>query len=165
VNPLEFIGWQRFLVYGALVLAIAAFLELDGFRRGEKRLFEYQAEQARAAVKVITRIERVKEEVRVPYLKREVQIQTVYVPIEKEAANVPSRSACNVTRGWVRVHDAAAGDSGRIEGAVDDAADSGIAEARAAEVVTGNYRRYHQVANDLTACRAFVGGLKRTTEP
>lgn len=151
-------NWQRFAVYAALIALVLGMAELDGYRRGEKKLWEYQAEQARAAVVIVKKIEVVKETVRVPYIKRETVIQKVFVEIEKESTHVPSRPACNITFGWMRGHNAAA-DAGRPEGALDDPGDTGITEAQALAAVQANYRAYQEVANDLTACRGFVNGI------
>lgn len=156
----------RIAVYAALGLMLIACGWLDGYRRGELKLFEYQAKEATATIALVKKIEKVKEIVRVVHVQREIEIQQVFVPIEKEAANVPSRSVCNVTAGWLRLHDAAAeGRDRRGIGAVDDATDTGIAEARADAVVVANYKSFHQVANDLVACRSFVSGLKAATKP
>lgn len=160
-----FLGnWQRVAVYALVIGMALGMAELDGYRRGEKKLWEYQADQARAAVAVAVRIEKVKEEVRVPYIKREIQIQKVFIEIEKEAANVPSRPNCNVTAGWMFVHNAAASPAGRDEGRVDDQTDTGITEAQALGTVQANYKSFHEVVNDLTACRGFVAGLKKATD-
>jgi hypothetical protein len=43
------------LAYGVIALLAAALLELDGYRRGERKLWEYQAAQAKAAVPVIVK--------------------------------------------------------------------------------------------------------------
>lgn len=135
-----------------------------GNRAGLSKLYEYQGEQAVAKVAVIRKIETLKEIVRVPHVKREIQIETRFVYLDKEASHVPSRPACNVTAGWLRYHDSAADSSdGRVEGALDDPADTGVTEAQAARVVAGNYKAFHQVANDLTACRAFADGIGKIT--
>src|SRR4051812_47633005 len=47
--------WQRFLVYGVIALLACALLELDGYRRGEKKLWDYQAKQATEAVHIVVK--------------------------------------------------------------------------------------------------------------
>lgn len=150
---------ERYILYGVVALAILGVTWFHGYTRGEIKLFEFKAELAAAAVVVVKKIELLKETVRVPYVKREVEIQKVFVTIEKEVSRVPSRTACFVTAGWMRVHDAAAGGDRRPEGALDDPADTGVTEAQAHAVVTANYRSFHEVKNDLIACRGFVAGL------
>lgn len=154
----------RICIYAALGITVAGFFELDGYRRGEKQLFDYKAEQAVAAVAIVTKIEKVKEIVRVPFTKKEIQIEKQFVYIEKEAAHVPDRSFCHLTLGWVHEHNVAVSAGGRDDGAVDDPTDSGITEPEAASVVVANYKSFHQVANSLVACRAFVTGLSGATK-
>lgn len=154
----------RILVYGVLGLFVVGFFELDGYRRGAKLLDEYKVEQAKEAIVIVRKIEKVKEIVRVPFIKKEIEIQQVFVEIEKEASHVPDRISCHLTLGWVHEHNAAVSASGRAEGAVDDPTDSGITEPEAAAVVVRNYKSFHQVVNNLVACRAFVSGLSEATK-
>ena len=58
--PLPFIfsllgNWQRVLIYGLVVLFIGTALVGYGYMKGSQRLYEYQADQARAAVVIVTR--------------------------------------------------------------------------------------------------------------
>lgn len=154
---------QRVLIYGALAGGLLLATFLFGYSRGEMKLFEYIAEQAAARVVIIRKIERVKEVVRVEHVKRVKVIEQVFVEIEKESANVPSRAACNTTYGWLYGHNAAAA-AGSPEGRLDDEADTGVAEARTLAVVQANYKAFHLVANDLKACRAYVTGLAEATK-
>jgi hypothetical protein len=158
-------GWQRILIYGALALAAFAVAAGWGYHRGVRQLWDYQIEQAKTAVKIITKIEKVKEIVRVPYVKREIEIVEVFKTIEKEVERVPERAACNVTAGWMRAHDhAASGQDRSLDGDMDDARDTGVTERQVlAEAVIPNYKAFHQVANDLKACRAFVRGVAAIT--
>lgn len=151
-----------FALYSAALVGFSGF---QGYRLGMSELHEYIGKQAAETVNVIRKIETVKEIVRIPHIQKEIQIQTRFVHLEREAVNVPSRVACNVTVGWVRFHNAAADNQDRrVEGAVDDATDSGVTEAHAAATVAANYKAFHQVANDLTACRGFVSGVSAVTE-
>jgi hypothetical protein len=157
-------NWQRIVIYGLVILMALGTAAGLGYHRGVKKLWDYQVEQAKAAVKIITKIEKVKEIVREVHVKREIEIREVVTIIEKEAPHVPVRAACNITAGWMRFHDyGAAGEDRPLDGAVDDARDTGIDEARAVRVVTENYVRFHQVANDLRACRSFVRGIVQVT--
>ena len=158
-------NWQRLVIYGLVVLGMLGSAAALGYHRGVLKLYDYQAKQAIEAVKILTKIEKVKEIIRVPYVKRETVIQTVFQTIEKETENATSRPACNATRGWVRRHNAAADseDPGQ-PGSMDDEADTGIRETEAEAVVIRNYKAFHQVANDLKACRAFVQQVERVTD-
>ena len=151
---------ERYVIYGVLgafALTVAAGI---GYHQGVKQLWDYQVEQAKEAVKVVVKIEKIKETILVPYLKRETVIQTVFQTIEKETNDAPSRPTCNATHGWVQRHDAAADGEDRRDGrGVDVQADSGIGEITAQGVVVRNYKAFHQVANDLKSCREFVIGI------
>lgn len=37
MNPLSLLGWQRYLVYGALALAVMGMAWIHGYSRGERR--------------------------------------------------------------------------------------------------------------------------------
>lgn len=146
-----------FVVYTGIVAGAAGF---KGYDLGISKLNEHLAEDARAEVRFVKKVVKVAGEVRTRWLKGEERIVVQYQTIEREAANVPSRPACNATSGWVRVHDAAADGAGSSPvGAVDDKADSGVGEAQALGAIVRNYRSYHQVANDLTACREAWRGV------
>jgi hypothetical protein len=75
-----------------IALLAAALLELDGYRRGERKLWEYQAAQAKAAVPAIVKQGATTERVVTKYRDR--------VRVIREAAQVhregdrPLCSAC-----------------------------------------------------------------------
>jgi hypothetical protein len=157
-------NWQKYLIIGLVILAAAGVVWMHGYGKGSSRLFEYKAEQAEAKVVIIQKIVKLAGEVRERWHAAETRYVTEYVEIEKESADVPVRPACNATAGWVRSHNAAAAADSSSIGNVADATDTGITEAQALATVRGNYKSYHQVANDLKACRGFVHGLPRATE-
>lgn len=145
----------------AYTVAVASFSAFQGYQAGESKYYKYIASEAANTVRFFTRIVELTNTIRVPYIKRETEVVTQYVYLESEAKNVPSRATCNITAGWLRVHDSAAeGLDKPIVGRVDDATDTGIKEADALrQTILPNYRAFHQTANDLIACRAFVNGL------
>ena len=151
-----------FLAYS---IALGGYSFFQGKAAGENALHEYIGKQAAETVRFVEKVVQLAGKVRTVYLKREKEIVTVTQYLEKEAEHVPSRAACNVTAGWMRVHNAAAeGQDRRITGTVDDATDTGVAERDAlAQTIVPNYKAFHQVANDLRGCRAFVEGLGRLT--
>ena len=155
-----------FMAFVLSTAAVATFAGIQGHKVGMNEHYKYLANMAVETVRFVTKIKTLTETIRVPHIQREVEIQVVYKYLDREIDNVPTRTACNVTSGWLHVHDAAAeGRDRRIERAVDAATDTGITETQALRTITGNYQSYHQVANDLTACRAFVNGLARITAP
>lgn len=146
------------IVLAALALGLL-FLRMHWVQVGREQILK---EGAAATVRYVTKVQKVVQQVKVPYTVTETKIETVYKDIEREVTNVPSRPNCNVTVGWMREHDAlAAGQDRRDTGALDDATDTGIAEARALAPIAANYKAYFQIANDLTACRAAFTGLSK----
>lgn len=151
-----------FLIYS---IVLSGFFAFQGWQVGMNKHLTYLAEQSRETVKFITKVVTLRDTIRVPYLQTEYKIHTEYVYLDKEAEDVPNRDSCNVTAGWMRVHNAAAqGPDRRVNGAVDDPADTGITESSALQTIIGNYKSYHQVANDLQACRGFLNGLNALTK-
>lgn len=46
----------RILVWGAVILMLILCGELDGYRRGQLKLYEYQAEEARKSAAIVTKV-------------------------------------------------------------------------------------------------------------
>lgn len=145
----------------AVALAVTLFvLRMHWVQEGREQILR---ENTAAIVRTLTKIEKVKGDVRTVYQKGETKIETKYVEVAKEITNVPSRPSCNLTAGWMYGHDLAAGTDRRDLGALDDATPTSIGEASALAVIARNYKAFAQVANDLTACRGFVSGLEGAT--
>lgn len=109
--------------------------------------------QAEATVKVVTQYV---DRVRVVREKGETIIKEVpvYVPVQVDAA-------CTINRGFVRLHDAAAGEL--PEPARDaDAASAGIALSAVARAVATNYQTCHENAEQLRALQAWVREVSAT---
>lgn len=116
-----------------------------------KQLLQVSAvktEQAEATVKVVTEyVDRV-QTVRVAgqTIIKEVP---VYVPAQADAA-------CSLSRGFVRLHDAAAAGSLPESTSGPDAAPAGIALSAVAGTVADNYQRCHENAAQLNALQAWI---------
>lgn len=82
----------------------------------------------------------------------------VYVPAEADAA-------CVLSRGFVRLHDAAA--AGRLPQAAGaaDALPAGIALSTVAGTVADNYERCHENAEQLTALQEWIREMEKAAEP
>lgn len=157
MNPFAAFGWQRYAAYGVVALLIAGLLELDGYRRGERKLWEYQAAQAKAAVPVIVKQGAVTERVVTKYRDRIVKVKGDTEYIEKEVTRyVPPSADPVLPRGWVVLHDAAA--VGAVPEAADrvDVAAPGVAASQAIKDVTGNYGACHATALQLAALQDWV---------
>lgn len=97
----------RILVYGVLAFLVLSLAELDGYRRGEKKLWEYQASQATAAVAIVVKQGATTERVVTRYVKVREDRKTAADEIKKEVDEYANTSAC-LDADWRRLHDAAA---------------------------------------------------------
>lgn len=123
-------NWQRFLAYGAIAILAAGMLELDGYRRGERKLWEYQADEAKAAVVVVVKQGKVTQQIVYRYVHVREAAQVVEKVIEKEVVRYAETNpgGCLDAR-WRSLHDAAASgvsDAGR---GADDAGGAPAADA------------------------------------
>lgn len=100
-------SWQRVAIYASLAALLLGMAELDGYRRGEKKLYEYQAEQANAAVAIVTKRGAVTEKVITKYVKVAGKTQVVTNTIEKEVLKYANAGTC-LDDDWRMLHDAAA---------------------------------------------------------
>lgn len=150
-------NWTRIAVYGVVILSAVAVVWMHGYSRGERKLFEYQAEQAQAAVPVIVRQGAVTEKVVTRYRDRIVKVNAETVTIEKEIpVYVPASADCVLSRGWVQLHDAAATRTvPAAPGGVDVTAPA-IAASQALQGVVGNYAACHATGEQLIALQAWV---------
>lgn len=157
INPLLLLGWQRYAVYGALALALLAVAWVHGYSRGERKLWEYQAEQARAAVPIIVKQGATTERIVTKYRDRIVEVAGATQTIEKEIVRyVPPSADPVLGLGWVYLHDAAA--SGAVpkppEGV--DVSSPAVAASEALQGVVGNYGTCHGTALQLMALQEWV---------
>jgi hypothetical protein len=122
-------NWQRIAVYAALVGLVLSLAELDGYRRGEKKLYEYQAQQATAAVAIVVKRGAITERVVTRYVKVREDRKEAADEIKKEVETYANTSAC-LDDDWRRLHDAAAiGALPRAPAAADDALRAAGADA------------------------------------
>lgn len=155
--PLAAFNWTRWLVYGALILSAVSVVWMHGFSRGERKLFEYQAEQARAAVPVIVRQGAVTERIITKYRDRIVQVKGETVTIEKEIpVYVPPSADCVLPRGWVLLHDAAATRAVPPAPGGVDVTTPAVAASEALRGVVENYGTCHIVRSQLIALQEWL---------
>lgn len=112
--------------------------------------------QAEATVKVITKyVDRVKivREAGATIIKE----VPVYVSPEADAA-------CVLSRGFVRLHDAAAAGVVSDPAGGSDASPAGIALSTVAGTVADNYQRCHENAEQLIALQAWIGEMEMASE-
>lgn len=153
--------WQRILVYSALVVLVLSLAELDGYRRGEKKLFEYQAKQATAAVAVVVKRGAVTERIVTQYIKVAAKTQVVTNTIEKEVLKyVETNPGSCLDRQWGRLHDAAALDTVPDAPSVADGTSGAPTAAAAIQTITYNYGACQRNADKLTALQAWVRAME-----
>lgn len=112
--------------------------------------------QAQATVKVVTKYV---DRVRVVREKGDTIFKEipVYVPVQADAA-------CNINRGFVRLHDAAAAGDLPEPARDADAAATGIALSAVAGTVAANYQTCHENAEQLTALQVWVSEMSATSK-
>ena len=136
-------------------LAVHAEWDADKARRAA-RAAEVKADQAGATVQVVTQyVDRVK----VVRQAGDTIIKEVPVYVSPEAD-----AACVLSRGFVRLHDAAAAGVVPDPAGGPDAAPAGIALSTVAGTVAGNYERCHENAEQLTALQEWIHEMKKAAE-
>ena len=158
-------GWQRYAVYGALGLAVGGMCFGYGYHRGIRNLWEYQAEQARAAIPVIVKQGAVTEKVVTKYRDRIVRVKGDTVTLTKEVTvYVPASADPVLPAGWLLLHDAAATTSS-VPPAPDgiDVAAPAIAASQALKGVIGNYGVCYETGAQLVTLQEWIREQYRTT--
>lgn len=157
INPLLLLGWQRYAVYGALAVALLAVAWVHGYSRGERKLWEYQAEQAKAAVPIIVKQGETTERVVTRWREKQAEVKVVTQTVEKEVIRyVPPSADPVLGLGWVYLHDAAAsGDVPKPPEGV-DVSSPAVAASEALQGVVGNYGTCHGTALQLMALQEWV---------
>lgn len=160
MNPLALLGWQRYAAYGAVILAALTVAEMHGYFRGKTLLYEYQAAQAVAAVKVVVKQGAVTEKIITQYRDRVRVIREAPQVIEKEIVRyVPPSADPVLPRGWGMLHDAAAaGALPEAPGGADVAAPD-IAASQAIRGVVENYTLCHLTELQLVTLQAWVRAM------
>jgi hypothetical protein len=157
VNPLLLLGWQRYAIYGALILAIGSAVWIHGYSRGEIKLWEYQAEQAKAAVPIVIKQGEATEKIVVKWRTRTVEIVGATQTLEKEIVRyVPPAADPVLGLGWLHLHDAAATRTVPEAPKGADVAAPAIAASTALRGIIGNYGACHATAAQLLALQEWI---------
>lgn len=155
---MSLIPWPyRWLAIAALAVALIGFGWIKGAGHVQAQWDAAVRErQAQATAKVVTQYV---DRVRVVREKGDTIIKEVpvYVSVQADAA-------CTISRGFVRLHDAAA--AGELpEPARDaDAAATGIALSAVAGTVAANYQTCHENAEQLRALQTWIREMKVASE-
>ena len=117
MNPLAlFAGPQglvlKWVVIAFLAVAFGTMAWIKGDAHGTQKLIDYQAAQATAAVKSVTKQGAITERVVTKYVDRVKMLAGATTTIETEVVKYvdskPLALACMLDAGWVRLHDDAA---------------------------------------------------------
>lgn len=165
MNPLAlFTGPQGLLLKWAviafLVAAFGAAAWFNGEEHGTQKLIDYQADQATAAVRLVTRQAAITERVITKYLDRVKLIEGTTTTIEKEVTRYveskPLALACLLDNRWLRLHDAAAAGAVPPAAGPADGAAGTVTAAAALPAITSNYAAAHRNAARLEALQGWV---------
>ena len=147
-------------ILGAVLIVMGAFVfgYMKGLRVGEDKIKLFQAEAKAKYEKMQHELEVAKNTVNTKivteYVDKIIYItkwRTKNVEIIKE---VPSN--CELSNGWVHVHDASASSTDANRTAAADGASSGIKDTEALETVVDNYGTCAANAEKLTALQNWV---------
>lgn len=153
-----FLGnWQRFAVYAGVAAVLLGAAWFHGYTRGEIKLFEYQAAEARAAVKIVVKQGAATERVVTKYIKVKEATQTIANGIRNEVIRyVETNPGYCLDVAWGRLHDAAAANTLPGTAAGSDGAERAPTAAGALDTVTENYAACHRTADKLDGLQAWV---------
>lgn len=147
----------RVLVYGLLAGLLIACGGLYGYRRGELKLFDYQAKEAAASVAIVTKQGKVTEKVVNRYIKVKGNTQVVTKTIEKEVVRYAEvNPGYCLDAAWGRLHDAAATNTVPQPSSFSDGAERAPTAAGALETVTASYAACNRTADKLDALQSWV---------
>ena len=158
MNLLGFLvgGWQRWIIYGALLLAALAVAAGWGYHRGVLKLYDYQVKQAQQAVKIIVKQGEVTERVVTKFIKVKTEAIIVEKIVEKEVTRyAESNPGYCLDPQWRVLHDRSAGAIPKAGPEPDGTSGAPLA-AEALQTVTENYARCIRTANRLDALQAWV---------
>ena len=149
-------NWQKYLIIGLVILAAAGVVWMHGYGKGSSRLFEYKAEQAEEAVRIIVKRGEVTEKVVTKYVERKAKTQVVTQTIEKEVIKyAEANPGVCLDRDFRRLHDQSALNLSESSKPVDG--EGGAPPASTVlETVTKNYSACHRTADRLDALQEWV---------
>jgi len=150
-------NWQRVLIYGLVIAGALATAAGMGYHQGVKTLWDYQVDQARAAVAIVVKQGKVTERVMVRYVKVKGDAVIVERAVQTEVIHyVEKNPGLCLDAEWGRLHDAA---TGAVPAAAAGAAGEGRtapSAAAALETVTENYAGCIRTANRLDALQQWI---------
>jgi hypothetical protein len=150
-------NWQRFAIYGVLAFAALTIAAGLGYHQGVKRLWDYQVDQARAAVKIVIKQGAITERVVTEYVQIKGKSEVVEKIIEKEVVKYVDKNPglCLDTE-WRRLHDASVDTIPGTATGTDDTGGTAPTAAETLKTVTENNARCIRNTDRLTALQKWV---------
>lgn len=156
------IDWWRIAAYGLAATLAMGSAAGWGYYQGSKKLWDYQAGQAREAVKVVVKQGAATERVVTRYVTLQAQAVIIEKTIEKEVIRyAESHPGLCLDHQWRSLHDgAAAGAIPDPATPADGAGEAPPTAAQALQTVTGNYANCRATARRLDHLQDWVQAQK-----
>jgi hypothetical protein len=151
-------NWQRFLIYGLVVVAFLGTFGMWCYMKGRSALHEYKGRLAVEAAKVIVKQGAVSEKILTKYVKvkGETQVKIEFRDREVIRYEQANLDQCPLSTAFVSLHNSAAANTIPETSSVVDGTSSGIKTSEALSTIQTNYSTYHQTANRLRALQEWV---------
>lgn len=156
-------GWMAYAAVGVAVLVVVFIIWRTGYAAGKNELTEYQAQQGVATLNLVKVVEKTVTEVQTKYVDR---IRTIKVKGETIIKEVPvyvdksDDAACELRRGFVRLHDSAARNQPPGPATSADRDPAGIALSTATAAIAENYSEYHKCREQVIGWNEFYAKLR-----
>jgi len=159
-------NWARLAIYGLVIAGALATAAGVGYHKGVQRLWDYQVEQAQAAVAIVVKQGKVTERVVTEYIEIQGKTRTITNTIEKEVIKYVEAGLdrCPLSRAAVGLHDAAAANTLPDPARSTDGTASGVEVAALTQTCTENYAEYHRTAARLTSLQAWAREQQKVNE-
>lgn len=156
------IDWWRIAAYGLAATLLLGGAAGWGYFQGVQKLWDYQAKQAREAVKIVTRQGAATVKVVTEYVEvsGKTEYVTRYIDREVEIYVESSPDSLKLDARWGILHDAAATNTLPGTPSEDHGAGRAPSAAQALQTVTGNYAACHRTADRLDAAQAWIRAQK-----
>ena len=149
-------NWARLAIYGLVIVMALGTAAGWGFHLGIKKLWDYQVEQAKQAVKIIVKQGEVTERVVTKYVKVKAKAEVIEKTVEKEVIRyVDKNPGYCLDPDWGRLHDASTGAVPKA-GPEPDGEGGAPTAAEALQTVTQNNARCIRTADRLDAIQDWV---------
>ena len=135
-----------------MVAAFGAFAWFKGNEHGTQKLIDYQAAQAKEAVRIVTKRGEVTTQVVTKYIKVAGETKVVTQEVEKEVVRYANHTGC-LDVVWRRLHDAAA--LNRIPDTA-TGTDAAPSASESLTTVTTNYASCNATADRLDGLQNWV---------